>query len=289
VQTCDLLGLPDLNTGTSYVQERLARFMNDLYGLGVKGVRIDAAKHMDAGQLGQILSRVNSNMYVFTEVIDGVGEPITPSEYFNLGQVTEFNFGRRLKDVFQSGTLGDLRNFGESWGLMPSDLAVTFIENHDTEREYPFNYKNGRLYEISVVFALAHPYGYPKVMSGYAFDNFDQGPPSVSAFDNCFGLWTCQHRWSPIANMVGFRNAAIGRGVNNFYAEGSDRISFSRGNVAFIAINRNSGSWSTCRQTGLPAGSYRNVIESDGEMIQVQGDGTACFTVPNFRAVAFYR
>jgi len=171
---------------------------------------------------------------------------------------------------------------------MPNDYAVTFIENHDTEREYAWNYKNGRAYEISVVYALAQPYGYPKVMSGYNFNNFDQGPPNTGAYDGCFSTWTCQHRWSPIANMVGFRNAARGQGYNNFYAEGRDRISFSRGNVAFIAINRNSQNWSTCRYTGLPAGSYRNIIESQGEMIQVNGDGTACFTVTNFRAVAFY-
>jgi alpha-amylase len=289
VQNCDLLGLPDLNTGTNYVQERTAKFINDMYDLGVTGVRIDAAKHIDAGQLQGIMSRVNSNMYVFTEVIDGPGEPITPSEYFGIGDVTEFNFGRRLKDIFASGNLGDLGNFGEAFGLMPSDKAVTFIENHDTEREYPFNYKNGRTYELSVVFALAHPYGYPKVMSGYNFNSFDQGPPPPNtAYDRCFDTWTCQHRWSPIGNMVGFRNAAIGQGVNNFYSEGSDRISFSRGNVGFVAINRNGGTWSTCRQTGLPAGSYRNVIESGNEMIQVQGDGTACFDVANFRAVAFY-
>jgi alpha-amylase len=192
VQECDLVGLPDLNTGTTYVQERIAKYITDMYNLGVRGVRIDAAKHIDAGQLKSIMNRVPSNMYVFQEVIDGANEPIKPAEYFGIGDVTEFNFARNLRSVFASGSLADLRNFGEAWGLMPNDYAVTFIENHDTEREYAWNYKNGRAYEISVVYALAQPYGYPKVMSGYNFNNFDQGPPNTSAYDGCFSTWTCQ-------------------------------------------------------------------------------------------------
>lgn len=30
---------------------------------------------------------------------------------------------------------------------------------------------------MAVAFTLAHPYGTPRIMSSYAFDNTDQGPP----------------------------------------------------------------------------------------------------------------
>ena len=39
-------------------------------------------------------------------------------------------------------------------------------------------YKNGTDYISAVSFMLAWPYGLPRVMSSYAFTNFDQGPPS---------------------------------------------------------------------------------------------------------------
>ena len=39
-------------------------------------------------------------------------------------------------------------------------------------------YKNGTDYISAVSFMLAWPYGLPRVMSSYAFTNFDKGPPS---------------------------------------------------------------------------------------------------------------
>src|SRR5687768_6324104 len=46
VRTCELLGLADLRTADDDVQDRLATYLADLHGLGVRGYRIDAAKHI---------------------------------------------------------------------------------------------------------------------------------------------------------------------------------------------------------------------------------------------------
>merc|ERR1719461_2287530 len=79
----------------------------------------------------------------------------------------------------QNDILSHLNNFGEEWGLIPSKHAVVFLDNHDTQRgEAQLTYKNGELYQLANIFMLAHPYGYPKVMSSYYFDHHDQGPPS---------------------------------------------------------------------------------------------------------------
>jgi alpha-amylase len=68
------------------------------------------------------------------QVISGANEAVTPSMYFGNGMVTEFDFSRKLcPNVKDDGKLGYLSTFGPSWGLMPSDLALTFIDNHDTE------------------------------------------------------------------------------------------------------------------------------------------------------------
>jgi len=83
----------------------------------------------------------------------------------------------------------------------------------------------------------------------------------------------------------------------------SNQIAFSRGGAAFIAFNRDeSSSWSTTLFTGLPAGSYCNVIVSDTcgyssannatqgavAVVTVGSDGKASFSVPTLSALAIH-
>ena len=64
VQYCDLSGLPDLLTSSSYVQSQIVAYLKKLYSYGVKGIRIDAAKHQDATELGGIVKQLPSDFYV---------------------------------------------------------------------------------------------------------------------------------------------------------------------------------------------------------------------------------
>src|SRR2546421_1821058 len=81
VQDCELLSLPDLNTGLASVRQKIADYLLMLARLGVAGFRIDAAKHIQQVELDDILSRVNTTLmtenrqlpYVFLEVIGGRG------------------------------------------------------------------------------------------------------------------------------------------------------------------------------------------------------------------------
>ena len=122
-------------------------------------------------------------LYRFQEVIYGSGEAVQPEEYVGIGQVTEFRFGVDLYNNFHQGvqnTMQYLVDFGgDSWSLLPSDSAVTFTDNHDTQRSETnvLTYKDGQYYNLANYFMLAHPYGHPKVMSSYYFNDHDQGPP----------------------------------------------------------------------------------------------------------------
>lgn len=71
-----------------------------------------------------------------------------------------------------NGKLAWLSQFGEAWGMLPSDKAIVFVDNHDNQRGHGgggtvVTYKNGVLYDLANVFMLAWPYGYPQVMSRY--------------------------------------------------------------------------------------------------------------------------
>ena len=313
VQNCELVNLADLNTGATYVQNRLAAYMNDLTSLGVSGFRIDAAKHMDTNELHTILGKLTGTPYIYQEVIDQGGEPITAGEYFQNGDVTEFKYSTQLGPKFLSGRLADLSQFGPSWGFMPSDSAVVFTDNHDNQRGTGgggtvVTYKNGKLYDLANIFMLAWPYGYPQIMSSYAFSNGDQGPPAnadgstktiySNGVPNCFGEWVCEHRWRDIGNMVAFRNyTAANFTTTNWWSNGNNQIAFGRGDKGYVVINREGSGLTRTFQTGLAAGTYCDATKGElaangqsctGPTVTVNSAGQFTATVATMDAIAIY-
>lgn len=306
VQFCDLVGLNDLKTSSEYVRQKIADYMNDLIGLGVAGFRIDAAKHMPTQDIAAIKAKLNQDVYIFQEVIGAPGEAVTPGEYLGNGDITEFNFERTLGFYFKGrGPLKDLRNIRTFQGWLPSDKAVVFVSNHDDQRQNTNNtltYKDpGNLYYIGEIFSLAYPYGYPKVMSSYRFEDHDQGPPAngANSGDACGVNWICEHRWRGVANMVEFRNVTSSRfELSNWWDNGNNQVAFGRGDLGFVAINReDNASLNQSLQTGMAAGTYCDIINGnfdksdascDGPTITVNADGTANFNVSSINAAAIH-
>ena len=275
VQNCWLSGLADLATETTYVQNVLRGYMSDLVSLGVKGIRVDAAKHINSNQLDWIVDAFDeskTNRYTFQEVIADSASPA--SDYTWIGDITEFEWGHKIKEAFDS-QISWLNNNGgigsANWGFIDGSSAVIFVENHDEERNGGgLTYKDGAKYALAVAFTLAHGYGYPKIMSGYEFNDFSIGPPGSNGVtssvytgptsDTCGqGGWTCQHRWPAAAGMVGFRNHVVGEPIVGWTVYSSNHISFRRGSKGFVSINREGSSRSLNAFTGLPDGQYCDV------------------------------
>lgn len=100
----------------------------------------------------------------------------------------------------------------------------------------------------------------------------------------CNHEWICEHRWREIYNMVKFRMIAGQEPVHNWWDNGDYQIAFSRGNRAFIAINlqKNQQNLQQKLQTGLPAGTYCDIISGNlidnkctGKSIHVDKNGQA--------------
>jgi alpha-amylase len=329
VQDCELLGLADLNTGKAEVRGRIADYLIGLLRLGVAGFRIDAAKHMQPVELDSILDLVNDAVrdeglplpYVFAEVIDYGGEAVEAEDYYGLGygsggvaDITEFRF-RVLVEKF-AGTggqqLGDLAQFTmSSSGLMPADKAVVFAENHDTQRSDGIGYRDGDAYRLANVWMLAQPYGYPKVMSSYAFNRgpvgSDAGPPSdatgATLEVSCaamletatFGDWVCEHRDPVIAGMVGFRRAAAGTGVNGWWDNGGNAIAFSRGDRGFVALSLEDTTVALDVASALAPGTYCDALTGglasgacSGRSIVVDSAGGVQLDLESGTAVAIH-
>ena len=300
VQNCELVDLSDLKTESSYVRGKLIGYLNDLVSLGVDGFRVDAAKHMPAGDMAAFLGPVTGDPYVFSEVIEGgSGEP-TPEEYTGFGDVTEFRYGDVVGGAFQSGNLANLNNLASSMRLGSGD-AVAFVDNHDTQRngKAKLTYKNGSSYALAEAFMIAWPYGVPQVMSSFTFSNPDAGPPTQSNGTvnavSCGNGWECEHRWRSTANMVALRNVAAGNGVTNWWSNGSNQIAFGRGSTGFAAFNRSGSALTRTFQTSLPAGTYCDVMAGDfangscgGPAYTVGGNGQVTATVAANAALALH-
>ncbi|KRT80828.1 hypothetical protein AMK59_6017, partial [Oryctes borbonicus] len=129
-------------------------------------------------------------------------------------------------------------------------------------------------YKMAVAFMLAHPYGSTRVMSSFAFDNTDAGPPAdgagniispgINDDESCSNGWVCEHRWRQIYNMVGFRNAVQGTTLNDWWDNGAQQIAFCRGGAGFVAFT-NGGSIAQTMETCLPSGTYCDVISGSLE------------------------
>jgi len=209
VQDCELLSLPDLNTGLLSVRQKIAGYLVALARLGVAGFRIDAAKHIQQVELDGILSIVDSTLtsegrpvpYYFLEVSTGPGEALAPRDFFGeayasggAADITEFIFvgvgdkfrhvgGQYIAQLNPNGPAGSQFS-ATAWGLMPSDKAVVFLQNHDTQHQCGIGYRDGNVFRVANVWMLAQPYGYPSILSSYAFDcpgGNSVGPPSDAA------------------------------------------------------------------------------------------------------------
>ncbi|GAB3228966.1 carbohydrate-binding module family 20 domain-containing protein [Glycomyces halotolerans] len=273
VQTCHLVGLNDLDTGSAYVQGRIADYLNDLISLGVAGFRIDAAKHIDAGELGAILSRVHGDPYIVQEVIEADGEPITDAEYAPNGDVHVFDYARDLEHhINGSAPAQYLPDMGTDWGYIAE--AGTFVANHDTERgSETLNHTHGQDYLLAEAFMLAHPFGTPSSYTGYEFGAFHEGPPlnadgSVADVDCGSDAFTCIHRSPYMSGMAGFRAATAGTGLNDTWGSG-DAFAFGRGDRGHAVFNASDGTVSRTFTTALPDGDYTDVIS--GATVTVAG------------------
>ena len=338
VQDCELFGLPDLNTGSPSVRQKIADYLISLVRIGVAGFRIDAAKHMQPVELDSIVSLVNRTVtaeglprpYIFSEVIDyGGAEAVRARDYFGLGYVsggasdlTEFKFrfvankflgvnGERISQLNPNGPPGGQFS-PAAWGLMPSDKAVVFLENHDTQRFDGIGYRDGAVFRLANVWMLAQPYGHPSIMSSYAFDRTTQlgrerGPPSdasgatnnvtcASSLETAtIGTWVCEHRDPSIAGMVRFRREVAGADVNRWWDNGANAIAFSRGDKGFVAINRESSTLDVTVATGLAAGTYCDVLTGGlqgtacaGTIVTVDTAGMVQLSLPANSAIAIH-
>jgi len=320
VQNCRLVGLPDLNSESAYVRGQVVNYLNALLTLGIDGFRLDAAKHQAAASLQAIMNSVKAThaatnqgeaIWVTQEIVPD-GEVIR-SDYFPIGTVNEFQFTYAMRDAWRNlngsspstipTMMGTWNNWGGTWGFVQPTNATVFVNNWDTERNGSSldasnftgatnDTQGSHRYDLANIFMLAQGYGEAQLHSGFRFTNQDQDRPSASPYSNGVAQvnvnWDFIHRWGDIAPMVKFRSAAHGQAQQNWVAGNANQIAFGRGNVGFVALNNATAAWSRTFYTGLPAGTYCNIVHGlknaagaacTSDSVTVDASGNATFAV----------
>lgn len=303
VRNCELVGLHDLNQSVELTRDKIVNYLNNLIDLGVAGFRVDAAKHQWPEDLKIMYNRLKylntsfgfdagSDPFIYQEVFDMGNEAVSKFEYV-FASVTEFRYAIEVSRSFTGGDdLKWLSGFGVQWSLLPSEVAVVFIDNHDTQRTADngiLTYKIRKNYIMAQVFSLAHPYGVKRIMSSFAFESFNDGPPmganetilspQIDATGNCTNGWVCEHRWHQITSMVGFMNTVKGENVTSWWDNNRNQIAFSRGSKGFVAFNLDIDNLNTTIPTSMKPGTYCDVIS--GEKVSSNSCSGRRFTVSN--------
>jgi len=279
VQTCELLNLADLDTSKPKVRQRIAAYLEHLMDLGVVGFRVDAAKHMSPEDLRAIIALLPTAPKLILEVIrGGDDEPVTPEDYVGIGQIQEFGFAREVSSIFVNYSFDQVNTFGiGSW--LPSADAVSFIDNHDTERNgETASIAAPQPHRLAQAFLLGYGYGTPVIFSGYDFALVNDAGPPRTANDRVNPAacgtppWTCNHRSPANVGMIAFHRA-VGDAPVVTTSEGN-LVGIERTGQGFVAINAGDAASAAPWDTTLDPGTYCNLaVPGCTEKVEVGDDG----------------
>jgi alpha-amylase len=311
---CNLVGLEDLRTETDRVQAQLAAYLNKLIGYGVSGFRVDATKHIGQDDLDAIYSRLNKTKdgvkpYWALEVFGGSPGILSPEAFTRSGDVLGLDAGKQIQAAFKSypdahiGSIATLEVFGKGSGLTASKKTLSFVTNHDTDRnpgEY-LGHKDGARFILANEWLLASGYGSPQVYSSFEWETRDDSPPArsnglITDADCSSDAWTCDHRHRGIVAMVKWHNYVGNAKRANFYTDDANVIAFSKDSKGWAAFNNGTADKQIHVRTGLPAGTYCDIIHGanpgtgcTGPTVVVDSSGFTTVTVGSNDAVAFTR
>ena len=277
-------GLPDLNPNSWVVQQQ-RDYLTALKNLGVKGFRVDAAKHMTIWHINQIFtSSIKSGMYLFGEIITSGGAGNNEYDSFLAPYLNntdhkayDFPLFNSIRNAFgYGGSLSQLVDPAAYGQALANSRAVTFTITHDIPTNQGFRY----LIMDPTDEYLAYAY----VMGR------DGGKPLI--FSDSTGTdsnrWVNAYKASHISKMLNFHNRMHGQGME-MLAWNDCAILFRRGQEGIVGINKCGGSQSFSVNTNGRFYWYRNYrdVLTGSNLVYING-GNYHFSIPARTARMWY-
>lgn len=142
------LGMPDLNTANSYVQQRTLGLLNECIDCGVDGFRFDAAKHIETpadssnfasqfwptvinGAKDYADEKGKDEPFFYGEILKSAGPNFNISNYTQYMAVTDNETGDRALSKANSKAAAELADASYIKGAS-SEKSILWVESHDT-------------------------------------------------------------------------------------------------------------------------------------------------------------
>ena len=250
------IGMPDLNSEHSYVQQVVAGFVNQLKADGVDGIRWDAAKHIGVpSEDCQFWPAVTkAGLYNYGEILDspgGDGATIM-KEYTNYIGITDSGFSGTVTGDLRDGKV--TQNMG-GWGSqgVPMNRIVYWPESHDTFCNDGWT----RFIDESIMDKAFAVFGArANCQTLYLSRPYEKEHKKIM-----YGVKGSEHFTSKqVAAVNHFHNAMVG--TKEYYTTGDGCDVVCRGGGAVI-VNASGGSKSVTVPNGggtVPAGTYKDEI-----------------------------
>jgi alpha-amylase len=209
-------------------------YLRALKTLGVKGFRVDAAKHMSNYHINRVFSAdIKNGVHVFGEVITGGGAGESEYERFLKPYLDATGHGaydfpllNSLRGAFGfGGSMNRLVNPLATGQALQGSRAITFTVTHDIPNNGGFRYliMDPTDETLAYAYILGRSDGVPMVYT----DNNESG-------DN---RWVNAYNRTDIKGMIRFHNAAQGNDMQ-VLSYSDCHILFRRGNRGIVGINK---------------------------------------------------
>ncbi|MGB5446735.1 MAG: alpha-amylase family glycosyl hydrolase [Psychromonas sp.] len=232
-------GLPKLKV-CDYVIEQQQNYLKALKKLGVKGFRIDAAKHMSIEHLQRIWTKeITENMHIFGEIITDGGATKAEYELFlkpyiektELGAYDFPLFNTLFQAFHKDGNMESLINPYSVGNALFNFRATTFVITHDIPNNKTFQslILDEQDEWLAYSYILGRDGGVPLIYT-------DLNPSQIL---NSEGRprWIDSWKDPRMAKMIMFHNYAHGESMIPIHAD-KDVIVFARGEKGIVAINK---------------------------------------------------
>mgnify|MGYP002803518647 FL=1 len=275
---CDMYELPDYNTELQEVRDMQFKHLEELFHIGVTGLRVDAAIYHHVYELADMLNRLPWDL-IYQEWW-GEYPPEERTKYVGLYRDVAYRWHvvNRISNKNATDFPELLNLTGGVFGIN-ADMAVYPFAYHDgrsTNADPEIaTYKNGLAFHQQQKFFLSWPVGNSVLIwGGYGWRDLNHGPPGCdkadgdhctphAVYDNgtpqCMDAptesplprtvarerrWICEHRWQGVAGMVHFRKVCRGHAVTQTWRGGLNdgialgRLAFRLGDACFVAMVR---------------------------------------------------
>ncbi|PSU35906.1 alpha-amylase family glycosyl hydrolase [Photobacterium lutimaris] len=269
-------GLPTLKCNENVVKQQ-KEYINSLKQLGIKGFRIDAAKHLTLEHIQLVWDKeVSANVHIFGEIITDGGATKEEYELFlapylkgtSLGAY-DFPLFHAMHNVFEKGhPMTELSNPYSVGQALAYDRAITFAITHDIPNNDIFldQVMTERNEMFAYCYILGRDGGAPLVYSDL----------DTSHISNNEGLPRWKDKWNApeLTQMIAFHNLMQSLPMS-IVSKGEEHLTFSRDDKGIVAINRGSKPLSIA----LPPGDFSVILNTGTNEAPIRENITAQFDV----------